>query len=86
MPVIRIVIPSLLLEYVGNVDVCIFLPRLSDMEGNSSAADDHFADGIAHGGETLLIFSHDIIAHQILILMEVKGANKQLPAGSFCLL
>ena len=24
MPVIRIVIPSLLLEYVGNVDVCIF--------------------------------------------------------------
>ncbi len=53
------------------------------MERNSSAADDHFADGIAHGGETLLIFSHDIIAHQILILMEVKGADEQLPAGSF---
>ena len=76
MPVIRIVIPSLLLEYVGNVDVCIFLPRLSDMERNSSAADDHFADGIAHGGETLLIFSHDIIAHQIFILMEVKSADE----------
>lgn len=69
---------------LGSKGVLPFDPGI--MERNSSAADDHFADGIAHGGETLLIFSHDIIAHQILILMEVKGANKQLPAGSFCLL
>ena len=55
------------------------------MERNSSAADDHLADRISHGGEALLVFGHDIVAHQILILMEVKGADKQLPAGSFCL-
>lgn len=69
------------LEYVRNSGVCMLLQFIAH-----SAADDHLADRVSHGGEALLVFRHDVVAHQFLVLVQVEGADEQLPAGSFSLL
>ena len=42
-----------------------------------------FADGVADGGEFLLIFCHDIAFHQCSVAVQIVGDHLRLPAGGF---